>query len=58
MDIHTNKDQEGEYVGTAKSDTNRVQQRWIIRYVDTMNKTATGGVGSMGNIEIGRPFYI
>ena len=58
LDIHTNKDREGEYVGTAGSDTKRVQQRWTIRYVDKMNKTATSGIGSMGNIEIGRPFFI
>jgi hypothetical protein len=57
MDITTNKDQEGEYVHTADSNTQRVQQRWTITYVDKMNKTATSGIG-MSNIQIGRPFYI
>jgi hypothetical protein len=57
LDIKGNKDQEGEYVGTAGSDLKREQQRWVIRYVDKMNKTATTGIG-MGNFEIGRPFYI
>jgi hypothetical protein len=57
LDIKNNKDAEGEYVGTDTSNTNRVQQRWTIRYLDKMNKTATEGVGSMG-IMINRPFYI
>lgn len=34
LDLVTNKDNEGEFVSTAKSDTSRSQQRWIIRYVD------------------------
>ena len=58
LDVRDSKNIEGEYVGHADSNTNRVQQRWIIRYVDKMNKTATSGIGSMGNIEIGKPFFI
>lgn len=57
LDLKDNKDIEGAYVGTDKSDTNRVQQRWTIRYVDTM-KTQVKGMGSMGNVQINRPFYI
>jgi len=43
MDVTTDKDQEGEYVGTADSKTGRVQQRWIIKYVDQMDKEVKGG---------------
>jgi len=40
MDIKNNKDTEGEYVGTDDSKDNRVQQRWIIKYVDELAKEA------------------
>jgi len=55
MDVTTDKDQEGEYVGTADSKTGRVQQRWIIKYVDKMANESKSGAGSRG-FEIGKPF--
>jgi hypothetical protein len=58
LDLTTNNDREGEFVGTANSDPKRVQQRWIIRYTDKENKTATSGTGSIGDIKIGKPFFI
>jgi len=57
LDVKNNKDQEGEYVGTANPQTNRVQQRWAIKYVDQMKDVAKNGTGSRG-FEINRPFYI
>jgi hypothetical protein len=43
MDVTSNKDQEGEYVGTADSKENRVEQRWVIKYVDQMDQEVKSG---------------
>jgi hypothetical protein len=48
LDIKNNKDNEGEYVGTDDAKTGRVQQRWIIKYVDQMEDEAKNGTGSRG----------
>jgi DNA-binding transcriptional regulator of glucitol operon len=60
MDINNGnkiKDQEGEYVGAADSNTNKQEQRWTIQYLDEMVQESRNGTGSMG-FEINRPFYI
>jgi len=57
LDIKDNKDEEGQYVGTDDRKEGRSQQKWIIRYVDEMDKSATEGMGSRG-MQINKPFYI
>jgi len=48
MDIKNNKDVEGEYVGTDDSKNGRVQQRWVIKYLDEMDQVDKNGTGSRG----------
>jgi len=57
LDVSGAKDEEGQAV-IAHSNTNGLNQKWKIIYLDQAAKTATKGLNKDFGFHINRPFYI